>query len=133
MMEEKELKNLFSERALDKIFPGQRADQFFDALYGEHEEGAYDISLRFEGFDGKKSILSFGLVLRERPGKCLACNLTYGLPQVFSRHPVIDVKGIVREIEKLLGQGISCGEWSLGRTNPVSSKLHIIPLNIRLT
>jgi hypothetical protein len=133
MMEEKDLRNLFSEGTLNKIFPEQRTDQFFDALYGEHEEGAYDISLSFEGYDEKKHILSFGLVLKERPGKCLACNLTYGLPQVFSRHPIIDVKGIVREIAELLGEGISCREWNLGRTNPVSSKLHIIPLNIELS
>jgi hypothetical protein len=131
-MEEKELKNIFSEGTLNKIFPEQRADQFFEALYGEHEEGAYNISLRFEGYDGKQKTLLFGLVLKERPGKCLACNLTYGLPQVFSRHPVIDIKGIVREIETLLGEGIACREWNLGRTNPVSSTLHVIPLIIQI-
>jgi hypothetical protein len=132
-MEEKELRNLFSEGTLNKIFPEQRADQFFEALYGEHEEGTYNINLQFEGYDLERKILLFGLVLKERPGKCLACNLTYGLPQVFSRHPVINIQGIVREIQKLLGEEGTCGEWNLGRTNPVSSKLHIIPLTIQIS
>jgi hypothetical protein len=131
-MEENELRNIFSEGTLNKIFPEQRADQFFEALYGGPEEGAYNISLRFEGYDGNRKILSFGLVLRERPGKCLACNLTYGLPQVFSRHPVINIKGIVREIERLLGEGVACLQWNLGRTHPVSSTLHVIPLTIQI-
>ena len=48
------------------------------------------------------------LRLHERPNRCLACNLTQGLPQVFSRHPIINVKGIVKEIEKLLGAGHRC-------------------------
>jgi hypothetical protein len=132
-MEATDFRNLFSEGTLKSIFPEARADQFFEALYGDFEEGAYTISLRFQSYDEDKKTLYFGLVLQEKPGKCLACNLTYGLPQVFARHPVIDVKGIVREIEKILGSGQSCGAWSLGRTDPVSSKLHIIPLIIQLS
>ena len=30
---------------LDKIFPASRADEFFDALFGGAEDGAYDIGL----------------------------------------------------------------------------------------
>ncbi len=54
--------------------------------------------------------LHFDLQLKERPGKCLACNVTYGLPQVFTRHPVIDLKGVVREIETLLNGSAKCVE-----------------------
>jgi len=132
-MEEKDFKTIFNGRILGDLFPDQRADQFFEALYGDIEEGAYTIRLKFEQYDGERRTLLFGLELKERPGKCLACNLTYGLPQVFARHPVINIKGIVQEIEKLLGDGINCREWSLGRTEPVSNKLHIIPLTIQLT
>jgi hypothetical protein len=131
-MEEKELAILFNGQILGDLFPEQRADQFFEALYGDLEEGAYTITLKFQRYDGERKSLVFGLELKERPGKCLACNLTYGLPQVFARHPVINIKGIIKEIEKIMGDGVQCVEWSLGRTQPISNKLHIIPLTIQL-
>jgi hypothetical protein len=131
-MEEKDFATIFNGQILEDLLPDQRADQFFEALYGDLEEGAYSIRLKFQRYDGKRKSLVFGLELKERPGKCLACNLTYGLPQVFARHPVIDIKGIVKEIDKLLGDGGVCREWSLGRTEPTSNKLHIIPLTIQL-
>jgi len=77
---------IFTQDVLKKLFPEDRADQFFDALFGDAEEGAYDISLEFKGQSQNK--LEFEFHLKQRPGKCLACNLTYGLPQVFSRHGV---------------------------------------------
>ena len=132
-MEEKEFDVIFSDQVLKELFPEIRANQFFEALYGDIQEGAYDIGLKFKNFDPQNNQFHFDLELKERPGKCLACNLTYGLPQVFARHPVINVKGIVQEIEKILGSGLNCQTWSLGRTDPVSSKLHVIPLTIQLS
>ena len=121
---------IFSEEVLGKLFPKGRTDNFFDALYGDTSEGAYDITLKFGGQN--KDSLHFEFHLKERPGKCLACSVTYGLPQVFSRHPIIDVKGIVEEINQLLDGRAKCADWRLGRTSEISRKLHMVPLAIRL-
>ena len=72
------------------------------------------------------------LQLHERPGRCLACNLTHGLPQVFSRHPIINVNGLVKEIDTLLGDTVSCKDWSLGYTEQRGRSLHVIPIKISL-
>jgi hypothetical protein len=125
-------KDLFVGGALNDIFPHHRTDQFFEALYGGTEDGAFTIRMTYKEYDPAQKTLRFELQLHERPGKCLACNLTYGLPQVFSRHPVINLPGVVQEIEKLLNGKARCVEWSLGSTNPVSNKLHVIPLTVRL-
>lgn len=120
--------DLFSEAQLAGIFPGDRADRFFDALLGDAEEGAYDIRLAFKSFTGAQ--LHFDLELHQRPGKCLACNLTYGLPTVFARHPVIDVQGVVDRIDAMLdGQG-RCAGWRLGATREINRQLHVVPLLI---
>lgn len=124
--------HLFSAVILERLLPAARADRFFEALYGGLEEGAFDIRLAFSRFEPDQNRLHFELELHERPGKCLACNLTYGLPQVFSRHPVLDLQGLVQDIEELLDGKAKCQSWSLGRTNPVSTTLHIIPLAIQL-
>jgi len=129
-MAEERFENIFTQEALETMFPKNRADNFFDALYGDASEGAYDISLNFDGYN--KDALYFEFHLKERPGRCLACNVTYGLPQVFSRHPIINVKGVVQEIDQLLDGQAKCGEWRLGRTHEVSRKLHIVPLAIKL-
>ena len=129
-MAEPNYSEIFTREVLEKLFPENRSDNFFDALYGDPSEGAYDISLEFKGHSQDR--LHFEFHLKERPGKCLACNLTYGLPQVFSRHPIIDVKGVVQEIDNLLNGRSKCGEWQLGRTREVSRKLHIVPLTIKL-
>jgi hypothetical protein len=123
---------LFSDRNLAEIFPSARADAFFEALFGDAEEGAFDIVLRFAGHDATAGTLHFELQLRERPGKCLACNLTYGLPTVFARHPVIDIKGVVKKIEHLLDGAASCESWELGETRAISDRLHLVPLVITL-
>jgi hypothetical protein len=123
-MNEHDYRKLFTEAALDNIFPRDRADRFFEALYGDSDEGAYDIRLAFAGQAGSQ--LNFEFHLSQRPGKCLACNLTY----VLGRHPVIDVKGLVKEINTLLDGRASCKEWELGRTRELSRKLHVIPLAI---
>jgi hypothetical protein len=52
---------LFSEETLSGIFPGERADAFFEALYGDAEEGAYDIRLVFRRQE--KNELSFEFLL----------------------------------------------------------------------
>ena len=121
---------IFTRQALDRIFPPQRADQFFEALLGDASEGAYDIRLSYVGLGA--GALRFNLELHQRPGKCLACNLTYGLPTVFSRHPVIDLKSVVSQIEILLEEKGCCGAWQLGVTQEVSRRLHVVPLTISL-
>lgn len=123
---------IFTPAALAALFPPDRTNDFFDALFGDANEGSYDISLSFEGYDAGTQSLSFLLNLHERPGRCLACNLTHGLPEVFKRHPVINVKGLVAEIVRLLGDTVSCLDWQLGRTIQKGRSLHCIPLQIQL-
>ena len=125
-------KQIFSRTTLRELFPQERTDAFFDALFGDASEGAYDIELSFDGYDRAARNLRFLLNLRERPGRCLACNLTYGLPEVFARHPVIDLKGLVRDIEGRLGGEMVCGDWRLGRTVQQDNALHSIPLEIEV-
>lgn len=125
-------KQIFSRTTLRELFPQERTDAFFDALFGDASEGAYDIELSFDGYDRAARNLRFLLNLRERPGCCLACNLTYGLPEVFARHPVIDLKGLVRDIEGRLGGEMVCGDWRLGRTVQQDNALHSIPLEIEV-
>ncbi|PIE59517.1 MAG: pancreas/duodenum homeobox protein 1 [Desulfobulbus propionicus] len=121
---------VFAQKALEQLFPGDRADAFFEALLGDAEEGAFDIRLTFDRFEVDDDILRFELELHERRGHCLACNLTYGLPQVFSRHPVINIAGLVEEVDQLLGDDFVCEEWKLGATHQKSRQLHVIPLEI---
>jgi hypothetical protein len=128
-MDEKQLTETFSPETLARLFPADRADSFFDALFGDAGEGAFDIDLSFSGC--QKTELNFELQLKERPGKCLACHLTRGIPDVFLRHPIINIKGLVREIGKLAGSSTE-PEWELGRTREISRKLHVVPLTIRL-
>ena len=47
---------LFTPACLDGIFPAEeRTKAFFDALFGDAEEGAYDIRLTFHGAQGQKA------------------------------------------------------------------------------
>jgi hypothetical protein len=125
-----EVNHLFRDETLAGIFPVDRADQFFDALYGDRSEGAYDIRLVF--VKQTDNILNFEFQLTQRPGKCLACNLTYGLPDVFARHPVIDVRGVVEKIGRILGGRKKIANWKLGNTREISRSLHVIPLAVVL-
>jgi hypothetical protein len=121
---------LFSNEVLASLFPEKRADAFFEALFGDPGEGAYDIRLRFR--EDRGDALLFELALSARPGRCLACNLTRGLPDVFARHPVIDIEGLVQRIGAVLdGRGHPEG-WALGQTRQVSRDLHVILLTVRL-
>ena len=121
---------IFSPEVLQKLFPPTISNDFFEALFGDANEGAFDISLSFRGATNSK--LLFELQLHERVGHCLACNLTQGLPQVFSRHPIININGVVQEIDNLLGEKCSCKEWSLGHTEQQSNSLHVVPLSISI-
>ena len=129
-MTSKPFEALFTKTTLQQLFPKERSDEFFEALFGDASDGSYDIELAYRGCQGNK--LTMDLLLHERPGHCLACNLTQGLPQVFSRHPIINISGLVKEIEKLLGAGTTCQDWSLGYTEQRSRSLHVIPLKITL-
>lgn len=132
-MKKDQLQGIFTEKVLENLFPAERANVFFEALYGDIEEGVYNISLAYEGFSSEKNTLQFLINLSERPGKCLACHLTYGLPEVFSRHPIINVAGVVKEIDALLGDQANCGNWHLEPTRTISSKLYAVPLIIELS
>ncbi len=126
------MRDTFTAETLEKIFPRDRADRFFDALYGDAKEGAYDISLDYKGHIPDRKELMFEFRLKQRPGKCLACNLTYGLPQVFSRHPIINIRGLVQEIDRLLNGRGKCADWRVGTTREISHALHAVPLIISL-
>ncbi len=123
------VKNLTSEQ-LSRLVPAGLADEFFEALYGDAAEGAYDIELALQGQEGSR--LELALLLKQRPGKCLACNLTYGLPQVFTRHPVLDLGGLVERVCALAGADPVRATWQLGSTQPLSGEVHAIPLRIDL-
>ncbi len=126
----KDISTTLTADVLQEIFPKERSDDFFDALFGDANEGAFDIELSYKELNG--NTLNMELLLHERPGRCLACNLTQGLPQVFSRHPIINVEGVVQEITNRLGDEVTCKEWSLGYTQQPSRSLHSIPLTIIL-
>jgi len=131
-MDSETLKTTFTDNVLERLFPPERTHDFFEALFGDNNEGSYDVKLRYGGYDEQSSNLQFFLDLHERPGCCLACNLTYGLPEVFSRHPVINVKGLVDDIEEHLDGIARCDRWMLGSTSQAGKSLHSIPLTIFL-
>ena len=122
--------SLFSADTCAELLPAGTADRFFEALFGDAEEGSYDLELTYRGSDG--TALNFDILLHERPGHCLACNLTYGLPEVFSRHPVINIKGIAEKVDEIIGELGQTGAWRLGNTTQRSQSLHTIPLIIEL-
>lgn len=121
---------VFSAETCAELMPADTADQFFEALLGDADEGSYDLQLRYRGSD--KDTLIFDILLSERPGHCLACNLTYGLPEVFSRHPLINISGMVEKIGHIISDRKRTGNWKLGPTTQQSQSLHSIPLVIEL-
>ena len=125
------MNEIFTPETMERLFPKERSDEFFDALFGDVDEGAYDIRLAYHGTTEDE--LRFEFQLTQRPGKCLACNLTYGLPQVFARHPVINVDAVVKDIQKEIDGRARCIGWRLGSTREVSRELHVIPLFISLS
>jgi hypothetical protein len=121
------LDQVLTQDYLDTLLPAQLSDQFFEALYGDASDGAYDIKLEFISANDKRIVLAFNLT--QRPGKCLVCNLTYGLPTVFSRHPLININGMV---EKIVEKGIKIKDWRLGETEEQNSTFHTIPFYLTL-
>ena len=122
--------SLFSAETCSELMPAETADQFFEALFGDADEGSYDLELKYRG--SSSDSLRFDILLHERPGHCLACNLTYGLPEVFSRHPVINISGIAEKVNEILGERGETGSWKLGATAQQNQSLHMIPLLIEL-
>lgn len=114
-------------KELDEIFPPERTDLFFDALYGGAEEGAYDIRLVCRDVEENEANLAFQLVRRE--GHCLKCSITYGLPEVFLRHPVIDLWGVAAAVAARLGWSGDIS-WSLGKVMDINEDLQMIPFRI---
>jgi len=129
-MNEQEIREIFNQQTLERLFPKERSNEFFEALFGDASEGAYDIRLSLDRVGAGEIV--FHLNLEQRPGCCLVCSLTHGLPNVFSRHPIINIAGLVQEIDTLLGDRADCGEWQLQTTIGTSNSLHIIPLHISL-
>lgn len=127
----KDWNTILTPEKLKELFPREKSDAFFDALFGDAEEGAYDIGLAFRG-EPRENLLDFAFVLEQRPGKCLVCSLTYGLPDVFMRHPVINVKGLVAELLAIMGDDVDCQKWEIGPTREVSRDCHEIPLRLEL-
>ena len=121
------MEQILTQNFLDTLISPETGDRFFEALYGDASEGAYDIRLKFLNADDKQIVLVFDLT--ERPGKCLMCSLTYGLPTVFSRHPLININRIVKKIEE---KGISIKKWHLGETEEINSSNHSIPFYLDL-
>lgn len=110
------------------IFPPERTNEFFEALFGDPNDGAYDIELAFAGADG--DMLEFYFNLHQRGKQCLACNLTYGLPKVFERHPIINSASLAQKAAEAVGKSLK--EWKLGPTEEDSKALHRVPLYIWL-
>lgn len=129
-MQTETLEKALNKEALKGIFPPERANEFFDALFGDANEGAYDIELTYGSASSDELVME--LHLHERPGHCLACNLTQGLPQVFSRHPIINLNGVVEQIESILDGSVKCKDWNLGYTEQRSRSTHVIPLKIAI-
>ncbi|WP_210534557.1 hypothetical protein [Thermosulfurimonas marina] len=121
---------MLREEDLKGLFPRERVEAFFEAFYFG-EEPAYDLELGLGSFDPEKKILRLELRLKARPGRCLACNLTWGLPEVFKRHPVLNLAGVVQALEEKLN-GFRVRSWGLGPTEEIDENLHRIPLIIYL-
>lgn len=110
------------------VFPPERTNEFFEALFGDAGEGAYDIELAFVAGDGDK--LEFCFNLHRRGAQCLACNLTHGLPKVFERHPVINSEGVAQAAAAAAARTVK--EWKIGSTREVSKALHRVPFYVWL-
>lgn len=121
-MDRAEFNQIFTQDFLDQLLPLNLSNQFFEALYGDSSEGAYDIRLQFVSASDEQIVLEFNLI--QRSGKCIVCSLTYGLPNVFSRHPLININNMIKKIEE---KGVKVKNWYLGDTKEVNTSLHTIP------
>ncbi len=119
------------EAFIRSLLPAERVQEFFEAFYFG-EEPAYDLELGLRDWDPERLLLTLELRLKARPGKCLACNLTSGLPEVFKRHPILNLAGIAEKAVKGLGDGYALKSWELGWTEQVNRDLHVIPMVIKV-
>ncbi|MFW6004839.1 MAG: pancreas/duodenum homeobox protein 1 [Desulfonatronovibrionaceae bacterium] len=119
-----------TEEKLAELFPPEKSRSFFEAFYGDAEDSHFDLRLSFERADDNALYFRFQLI--ERPGKCLACNLTYGLPHVLERHPVVNLPGLVQNILQAAEIRHPDPVWRLGQTIQTAASLHEIPLIIEL-
>ncbi len=113
------------------LLPSEKVEEFFEAFYFG-EEPAYHLELDLRDWDLEKGVLTLELRLIARPGKCLACNLTSGLPDVFRRHPILNLAGVAENAVRLLGDGYALQAWELGWTEQVNADLHVVPFIIRV-
>ena len=60
-MNNQTLKSLFPDEVLVELFPEERSNDFFEALFGDASEGAYDIKLRYHTYDKNTQIMQFNL------------------------------------------------------------------------
>ncbi len=126
-MDRAEFNQIFTQDFLDQRLPLNLSNQFFEALYGDASDGAYDIRLQFVSASDKQIVLEFNLT--QRPDKCMVCSLTYGLPNVFSRHPLININNMIKKIEE---KGVKVEKWYLGDTKELNTSLHTIPFYLDL-
>ncbi len=126
-MDRAEFNQIFTQDFLDQLLPLNLSNQFFEALYGDASDGAYDIRLQFVSASDKQIVLEFNLT--QRPEKCMVCSLTYGLPNVFSRHPLININNMIKKIEE---KGVKVEKWYLGDTKELNTSLHTIPFYLDL-
>lgn len=117
---------MFNEEFLTELFPPERTDEFFEALFGDAEDGAYNIKMSYQGKEG--NTLKFYFELHARPNQCLRCNLTTGLPPVFERHPIIASKAMAEKIAQKAG--FAKHTWKIGHTIQYSEDLHFVPFYI---
>ncbi|MBX6422481.1 hypothetical protein [Thermosulfurimonas sp. F29] len=123
---------MIDELRVRALLPPEKVREFFEAFYFG-EEPAYDMELGLGHFDPERRVVRLELRLKARPGQCLACNLTWGLPEVFKRHPALNLSGVVKALEDLLPDGLRVADWDLGPTEEVHEELHVIPLIVRLS
>ena len=126
-MDRAEFNQIFTQDFLDQLLPLNFSNKFFEALYGDASDGAYDIRLQFVSASDEQIVLEFNLV--QRPGKCMVCSLTYGLPNVFSRHPLININNMIKKIEE---KSVKVKNWYLGDTKELNTSLHTIPFYLDL-
>ncbi len=115
---------MFSQEFLTSLFPPERTNEFFEALFGDANDGAYDIKMSFQGREG--NTLKFYFELHARPHQCLRCSLTTGLPAVFERHPIIAAKTMAEKIAQ--EAGFTKHTWKIGPTIQYSEAVHYVPL-----
>ncbi len=126
-MDRAEFNQIFTQDFLDQLLPLNFSNKFFEALYGDASDGAYDIRLQFVSASDEQIVLGFNLV--QRSGKCMVCSLTYGLPNVFSRHPLININNMIKKIEE---KGVKVESWHLGDTKELNTSLHTVPFYLDL-